>query len=200
MIAERAGPKQGKIKAEAYSFNARLRRNGKPTSFKLEVYQTDTILGLSGRGYLGKGALRGWLRSDSIKVYFPSTKELVYDALADLVGSGNCPFALSGISALSVFSGLPDSASIGSELDIIADHTNAKRPKFVIRPKRSDCSWQLDLVYDRQKPGFRIRKFEFSDGKGTSLKATREKYRAAAKVPLKRFQARTPPEATRLTL
>lgn len=196
---EELGGRPGKIQAEAYSFNARLWQDNKPTSFKLEVYQTDTILGLTGRGYLGKGALRGWLKSDSIKVYFPSTKELLFDRLENLAGSGACPFALSGINVLAIFSGLPDSVLAGSDLEIVADYSNAKRPQFEIWPTGANCQWRLNLVYDLQPPGFRIRKFEFTSGQGTRLKATRERYRARAKVPLKRFEARPPPQATRLT-
>jgi len=190
-----------KIQAEAYSFNSRLRRQGKPTTFKLEVYQTDSLLGLSGRGYLGKGALKGWLTSDTIKVYFPSTKELLFEPLIALTSSGECDSplgAFGGLSVLDLFAQLPDSVLAGTRLMVNADYSSSKRPKFRIASTDRTCSWQLDLTYDQQKPGWRIRRFEFDDGAGTTLRGIRERYRAKARVALKRFMPRPPPGAAQI--
>ena len=187
-----------KIQAEAYSFNARLRRQGKPTTFKLEVYQTDTLLGLSGRGYLGKGALKGWLTADSIKVYFPTTKELVYEPLGALVNSERCGLPLEGLNVLNLFSQLPDSILADTRLMVNADYAKPKRPAFLIEPVDGECAWRLNLTYDRKKPGWRIRRFEFDDGAGNTLRGIRERYRAEAKVALKRFLPRLAPDAVRI--
>jgi hypothetical protein len=196
VVAEEA--LERKIQAEAYSFNSRLRRQGKPTTFKLEVYQTDSLLGLSGRGYLGKGALKGWLTSDSIRVYFPATKELLHEPLTALTGSGKCGSPLGGLNVLNLFAQLPDSVLARTQLMVNADYSKPKRPKFRIESGDSTCSWQLDLIYDLQKPGWRIRRFEFDDGAGTTLRGIRERYRAEAKVALKRFTPTPPPGAVRI--
>lgn len=188
-----------KIRAEAYSFNARLKRDGKPTTFKLEIYQTDSLLGLSGRGYLGKGALKGWLTSDSIKVYFPATGELLYESLADMTGSAECQSPLAGLKVLALFHELPDTTLAANGLKVTADRSNAKRPRFRVESVWPGCHWHLDLTYDRQKPGWRIRRFEFDDGTGTVLKGTRVKYRAQANVATKRFLVDPPPGTTRIT-
>ena len=185
-----------KIQAEAYSINARLRRQGKPTTFKLEVYQTDTLLGLSGRGYLGKGALKGWVTSDTIKVYFPSTNELLYEPLIAMTGSGKCEFPLGGLSVLDLFAQLPDSVLAGTQLMVNADYSNPKRPNFRIESSQSTCHWRLDLTYDQQKTGWRIRRFEFDNGAETTLRGIRERYRTKAKVALKRFTPRPQPGVT----
>lgn len=187
-----------KIRAEAYSFNARLRQQGKPTTFKLEVYQTDSLLGLSGRGYLGKGALKGWLTSDSIKVYFPATKEYVQDQLSVVAKSGKCASPLGGLNLLDLFAQLPDSILSDTDLLVNADYSKAKRPKFRIESADEECRWQLDLTYDHQKTGWRIRRFEFNNGNGTTLRGIRERYRAKANVALKRFMPRPPPGAVRI--
>lgn len=188
-----------RIRAEAYSFNARLRRDSKPTTFKLEIYQTDSLLGLSGRGYLGKGALKGWLNSDSVKVYFPSAKELLYESLSDLVAGLGCPFPLADLDLLDLFRKLPDTTLRPEDLLISPDYGNAKRPRFRIESRRVECLWGLDIVYDRQKAGWRVRRFEFDNGGGTILRAVRERYKAGAKVPVKRFRVQVPPEAVRIT-
>jgi len=195
-VAEEALEK--KIRAEAYSFNSRLRRQGKPTTFKLEVYQTDSLLGLSGRGYLGKGALKGWVTSDTIKVYFPSTNELLYEPLIAVTGSGECEFPLGGLSVLDLFAQLPDSVLAGTKLMVNADYSNPKRPNFRIEPSQSTCHWRLDLTYDQQKTGWRIRRFEFDNGAKTTLRGIRERYRTKAKVALKRFIPRPLPGVTRI--
>lgn len=187
-----------KIQAEAYSFNARLRRQGKPTTFKLEVYQTDSLLGLSGRGYLGKGALKGWLTSDSIKVYFPSTKEYLHDPLSAVASSGECASPLGGLNVLDLFAQLPDSILNGTDLMVNADYSKSKRPQFLIESADEKCNWRLDLTYDRKKTGWRIKRFEFDNGSGTTLRGIRDRYRAEAKVALKRFMPRPPPGAVRI--
>ncbi len=187
-----------KIRTEAYSFNARLRRQGKPTTFKLEVYQTDSLLGISGRGYLGKGALKGWLTSDSIKVYFPSTNEFLHDPLSAVASSGECSSPLGGLNVLDLFAQLPDSILSGTDLMVNADYSKPKRPHFLIESADEECNWRLELTYDLQKTGWRIRRFEFDDGAGTTLRGIRERYRAKANVALKRFVPRPPPGAVRI--
>ncbi len=186
-----------KIEVEAYSFNARLKRDGKPTTFKLEIYQTDSMLGLSGRGYLGKGALKGRVTSDSLEVYFPASKEYVYEALNDLVAGSDCPFPLSEIDILSLFYNLPEHVVLSDGITVVPDLESVKRPKYVLSAE--GCPWKITVTYDRRNPGFRIRSFRFTDGEGTVLRGQREKYRDSAKIKRKRFEVVLPPDAVGIT-
>jgi len=187
-----------KIVAEAYSFNARLWRDGKPTTFKLELYQTDSLIGLSGRGYLGKGALRGWVRSDSIKVYFPSTNELLYESLDALVGASSCPLPLASLDLLALMSKPPDSIALEEGLLVDSDYDAGDRARFEIQSSEAGCIWKLALVYRRRDLGWRIDEFDFDNGRGTRLKGSCEQYRARAGVQVSRIEPRPRPDAIRI--
>lgn len=189
---------QEKIVADAYRFNARLRRNGKPTTFKLDFYVTDTLVGIGGRGYLGKGALKGQLTADSIKLYFPASDEYLYEPAYNLLASVECAGELPELNWLDFFHGLPDSLGISSEFIIDADYKDRSRPKFAI--SHPGCDWQLGLVYDRVKEGWRIKRISFDDGRNTRLTAKREKFRSMAKVKLARFRFRPKPTSVRIML
>jgi len=185
-----------KIKAEAYLFDAQLKRNGKPTSFRLDLYQTDTLIGIGGRGYLGKGALKGWMSTDSIKVYFPSTNEYVYEAIEDLMNSFECSGNLSSINLTNLFYDLPDRISQPDDINIEADYKDKKQPEFIITPQ--NCSWRISLIYDKQDTGWRIKNFEFSDGDKTILKADRRIYKNQSNIPINKFQFHSVSDAVRI--
>jgi len=189
---------QEKIVADAYRFNARLRRNGKPTTFKLDFYVTDTMVGIGGRGYLGKGALKGQLTADSLMLYFPASDEYLYEPAANLLSSLECVGELPELNWFDFFHGLPDSLGISSEFAIDADYEDRSRPKFTI--SHPNCDWRLDLVYDRVKEGWRVKRISFDDGCNTRLTAKREKFRSGAKVKLTRFKFRPKPSSVRIML
>lgn len=175
-----------KIEVEAYLFDAKLKRDGKPTSVRLEFFQTDSVIGIAGRGYLGKGALKGRLTADSIEVYFPSTDEYFYEAVSDLMNSFDCTGQPPSVSLFALFRNLPEKViepTRGAE--VVADLSRARYPRYEI--SFADCAWQIELTYVRQKKGWRIKSFNFSDGGSTSLDGTRREYKHQAKVKLKRF-------------
>lgn len=190
--------REDKITATAYSFNARLWRDGKPTTFKLELYQTDSILGLAGRGYLGKGALKGWLRSDSIKVYFPSTNEYLYESLTDLAASLTCPLPLAGLDILQLLSTVPDSLAYGTDLAVSSDYGDENQPRFRVSAADTACQWLMEVRYDRHESSWRVREFEFDNGRDIRLRAARERYRFHAAVPAARFEVALPSGAVRI--
>jgi len=192
-VSDESGSKQieKKIEVEAYSFNARLRRDGKPTTFKLEVYVTDTLLGLSGRGYLGKGALKGWLRDDSLALYFPATGEYVSESLSDLISVSDCPIPIATLNAVSLFRTLPDSIALADGLEVLSNYKKPDRPEFVITA--ADCLWQFIITYDLHKNKWRVREFEFTDGATNRLTAERDRHKSRAFVKASRFDP-TPPD------
>jgi len=195
-IEERKQAMQEKVEVEAYLFDARLRRRGKPTSFRLEIFQTDSVLALGGRAYLGKGALKGRMTADSLEVYFPSSNEYLYELLSDLFTTVECPNRVPDFNLLSLFDSLPDSIEEMENVRVTADYGNSKRPEFNIFLK--NCPWRIELTYDQQGTGWRIRSFVFDDGQGVSLIARRREYKKRARVPSNKFQVLSPSDAVRI--
>lgn len=188
--------RRGKITAEAYLFDAKIRREGKVNTFRLEIFQTDSLLGLSGRGYLGKGALKGWLGHDSIQVYFPSVNEFAYESVGDLLRSFDCTSDMPDIDLMSLFTRLPDDALFDVRLTVEADYSNHKRPKFELSV--DGCPWLMELKYDERKAGWRIRSFAFYDGNGNRLTAKRREYKRKAEVRPIVFEPAIPNNAVRI--
>ncbi len=186
----------GKVPAEAYLFDCKLVRDGKRTSLRLEVFQTDFALALGGRAYLGKGALKGRLTADSLTVYFPTRKEFVDEAIYDVMASSACPFSLGDIDILRLFRNLPDSLELGRQIRVVSNYEKRKRPTFYV--SMEGCLWQIKLTYDLQPDGWRIRKFSYTDGERLSLRASRREYRASARVKASKFFVRVPPGAVRI--
>ncbi len=185
-----------KVSVEAYLFDAKIRRDGKPTSFRLEMFQTDSVIALGGRGYLGKGALKGRLTADSLEVYFPSTDEYVYEPVTGLLASFDCLGELPPVNLVSLFSSLPDSVIDDINARVISDYSKPKRPKF--RISFHQCPWEISLTYDRQGENWRVRRFSYSDGDKFSLKATRREYRHRVRVKASKFTIAVPPGTVRI--
>ncbi len=188
---------QTKIPVEAYLFDARVHRDGKPTSFRLEIFQDDAVLALGGRGYLGKGALKGWMRSDSLKIFFPSTGEYVYEAVTDIFGSLNCAVLNLDHSLERYFMEPPE---VGNESGLTVELLQDKKKfrEYVIY--QPGCAWQLTLRYDLQKKGWRVKRFELDDGDKFRLTGKRREYKARAKVPGSKFELTVPAGAVRIIL
>lgn len=198
MSAAEQSKYSGEVKVEAYLFDARLHRNNKPTSVRLEFYHTDSVIAIAGRGYLGKGALRGRLTADSLEVYFPSTDEYLLETVATVLGSIDCSEQLPEISLLSLFSQLPDSALSGSGLNILSNFDDEQHPEYFIAAE--GCPWQIYLVYAQHNKGWRIREFRFDDGKGNTLKGKRRTYKREAKVKASKFYVPVKPGSMRIIL
>lgn len=201
------GPRQGngdregrplrnsRIRAEAYLFDARIKHDGRTTSVRLDLYRTDTLIGFAGRGYLGKGAFKGWIAAESLLVFMPRTNEFMQEAIAELRVLDSSVSCLDELDLLRLFGNLPDQGNLGHLL-VESNYDNLKRPEFEI----SDPGglWQLDLVYDEHDPGWRIREFEFDDGSDFQLEATRRRFKTEARIPVDAFSVELPPDARRI--
>ena len=185
-----------RVPADAFLFDAQLRRDGKPTSVRLELYHTDSVTGVSGRGYFGKGALKGRLADDSITVYFPSTGEYVRDAVRALLTSDECSTDIPDLPLASLLVRTPDSVGAMVGVSVAADYSDDDRPTFVVT--MPGCPWRIDVVYDRHDEGWRVREFYFDDGHETVLKSRRRTYKHGADVPRSRFKVDIPPAAVRI--
>lgn len=188
----------GKITVEAYLFDARLRRNNKPTSVRLEFYQTDSVIAIAGRGYLGKGALRGRLTADSMEVYFPTTDEYLLESVANVLGAADCSAPIPSFSLLQLFSDLPDSLLEGSGIMVESDYSEERHPRFVV--SSPECPWKINVEYSLQDEGWRIKEFAFDDGDGTTLTGKRRTYKREAKVKATKFRVPTKPTSIRIML
>lgn len=181
----------------AFLFDAELRRAGKPTSFRLEIFQTDTAMALSGRGYLGKGALRGRVTADSLVCYFPSTNEYIDEPVLNLMHALECEIAPKGINLVTLLDRLPDSTSLDPTIKLVSNHQDGKRPSFIVYVE--NCPWQMELTYRQESiASYRLDEFTFFDGKETRLKATCREYKQAATVKPDRFEVRIPSDAQRI--
>ncbi len=136
------------------------------------------------------------MSTDSIKVYFPSTNEYVYEAIEDLMNSFECSGNLSSINLTNLFYDLPDRISQPDDINIEADYKDKKQPEFIITPQ--NCSWRISLIYDKQDTGWRIKNFEFSDGDKTILKADRRIYKNQSNIPINKFQFHSVSDAVRI--
>jgi len=195
---EREAGVTGEVTVEAYLFDARLRRNNKPTSVRLEFYQTDSVIAIAGRGYLGKGALRGRLTNDSIEVYFPTTDEYLLEPVSDVIGAADCSALPPSLSLLRLFSTLPDSLLEGSGLTVESDYSDERHPRFVVSSPQ--CPWKINVEYSLQDEDWRIKEFVFDDGDGATLTGKRRTYKREAKVKATKFLVPTKPTSMRIML
>jgi hypothetical protein len=192
---EGAAP-EAKVRAEAYLFDARMHREGKMNTFRLEIFQTDSILGLGGRGYLGKGVLKGWLTRDSLEAFFPTVNEWVYASVGGLLASSDCPVNVPDVNLLSLFTTLPDSMVLPEGIVLQSDYEDSNHPKFSLF--MSNCSWRIDVEYDHQESGWRIEEFFFTDGVSDDLRTKRREYREDVTVNRDKFELSIPADARRI--
>ncbi len=192
---EIAQPKD-KIEVEAYLFDAKLKQKGKPTSVRLFFFQTDSVIAIGGKGYLGKGALKGWMNNDSILMIFPTMKEYLYEPIYNLFSSFNCSGDIPKFPIMSLFSELPDKFLDSEDIYIEKIGSNAKRPQYVL--SFPYCSWKIKITYDLKKRGYRIRKFMFDDGEGNILRGNRREYKPTSKVRRSRFEVEITPFMNRI--
>lgn len=186
----------GKVMAEAYLFDAVLKQHGKTNSFRLEMYATDSAVGLAGRGYLGKGALSGVASKNSLKVYFPSTNEFVDDSYSSILSTGDCALTLPHFDPVRLMFVSPDSLVLDTGLNL--ERIAFAKDRSVFRVRGADCRWLLELTYRRIVAGWRPVELKYDDGRGTTLTAVRREYQPRARVPRSRFGFSHPVDAHRI--
>jgi len=186
-----------KMPAEAISYFARIHRSGKPTTFKLEMYLMPELIGFSGRGYLGKGALKGWIDGDSLLVYFPSSQEYLSEKVEEVLIAPACDIELKEFNILELLTSLPD--TLDELRQFQTELRAAKEKEREYRLTLDECDWQVDLTYRKTDRGWRVWYLEFTDGANNRLRLRKDQYKGNAKVPRKRFSPIIPSEAVRIT-
>lgn len=182
-----------KVKGEAYLFDVKLERDGKPTSFRLEIYHTDSITAFSGRGYLGKGALKGIIDNDSVLVYFPVSNEFFYESTASLLDLKDCVNDLDNLNLISLLKSLPDEKIMNSNIKINSNFEDTNEPQFTLY--NPECSWQIEINYEKRKSEWLIKSFLITDGFDKTIKSNRRTYKKNATIPYKRFDIHIPENA-----
>jgi hypothetical protein len=151
------------------------------------------VLGLGGRAYLGKGALKGRLTADSVIIYFPTRGEYVEEEVADFFRKLDCPLALTGSDILTFFRRRPMAADLPDGVKVVTDETDKDEPSYVI--SSVSCPWRIELTYDSQKNGWRLAEFSYDSGDGLRIEAKRREYRPESSVRMTKFLVDIPPGA-----
>ncbi len=189
---------QHKIEVEAYLFDIKIRRKGKPTSLRLDLYQTDSVIAMFGRAYFNKGAFRGRLTSDSLQIYFPASNEFLKESIDALFSTFNCQADLSGLPVFNYFSELPDSALSETGLEIKTLTNENKKKSFEI--SATGCSWLMSLKYQKEDKGWRLNEFKFDDKQSLRIKGSRRIYKSSARISSGRFELAIPSDSYRISI
>jgi hypothetical protein len=184
------------VYVDAFLFDARLWRDGKPTSFRLELYQADTIAGLAGRGYLGKGALKGRITTDSMIVYFPSTNEYLRESIPGILGSIECVGATTAPNLAHLAHSLPGQWLPDGQY--LLDTTSASGDERAYSISEANCPWRLDVTYTMHDSTWYVEQIEFDSGENTRFRANRRTLKTGTSVESNRFAAPIGPDAVRI--
>jgi len=199
---------QGKVVADAYLFDAKIHRQGKPTSIRLELYVVADTVYIYGRAYLGKGALKARLTRDSLVALFPTEKEYLSDQVSEVISSEDCPDSVvQGIHLARLLTDPPDSESSLSEIISQGRSSDYGQPqnekkktnRKVYATIDSACKWILQLDYDTRANRQTLVHILFDDGDGTRINATLREQKPNSSVPKSRVTLDVPADYTRLS-
>lgn len=186
------------LQCEAFLFDARITCEKKYNSFRLELYQTDSLIGLTGRGYLGKGALKGWITPESLLVYFPTVKEYIQEAVSDVWKSFECVQNENSLNIFGLITNLPEEIipAEGYQLELIKDDDKEKEYQI----NKIGCHWSITASYDLREKGWRLKEFNISESDKFELAGKRREYRDDVKIKTNRFKPLVGPDAVRVIL
>jgi hypothetical protein len=100
-----------KVKADAYLFDTEITSHGKLTSMRLEIFDADSVLALSGRAYMGKGVIKGIITSDSLLMYLPTSDQYIKESWRSWQGKDSCTADISKLNFHSCLRDLPRATS-----------------------------------------------------------------------------------------
>jgi hypothetical protein len=190
-------------KGDAFLYDLKIYHHGKKNSVRLDVYRTDDSIAIFARGYLGKGALKGIIKNDSILAYFPTEDEFYSGPIAALINDpcvANINFERS---ILSLFRKLPTEIESGLEdfYITIADQSSRGRE---FRLTSRVCNQEIRLEYDFRNGRYVPLAIEFEvkpqnpDEKPFGFSAKRREQRLSISIPAKKFELEIPDSASRI--
>jgi hypothetical protein len=191
-----------KVPVEAYLFDVVIKRNGKPTSLRLDVFDADSVIALGGRAYLGKGALRARLTRDSLTAYFPTSDQYLEQSLSSFSMSGEKRVDLSEVGLLDILTKRPDTGQVNDSIrvDIIEESTgDSERAIHTGQLGYPSVTWSMTVKYWLDDDGqWRLSNLIYSDST-TKITANRREYRSHARISADRFRVAIPPTAVRVS-
>ena len=191
-----------KIPVEAYLFDVVIKRNGKATSLRLDVIDSDSVIALGGRAYLGKGALRARMTRDSLIAYFPTSDEFLREDFASFSISGEGRSDFSRLGLLKLLKQPPDTGTIDDSMRVEFTQVSSSDTRWTVHSTTFDSAalprWRLELTYALTDGHPRLRHFSYADNSVT-ITANRREYRSRARVPADRFRVTIPPSAVRVS-
>jgi hypothetical protein len=184
-----------KVTADAYLFDARFTRDGRLGSMRLEIFDADSVIALSGRAYLGKGALRGRITRDSVQLYFPASNQYISEATDEFLRNDSCALDIAKEELVSILRHRPPMAS------------NPTAGRFSVISASADdtvmiatwCRKSFELKYYKTSEGWCVGSFNFRDSLGTEIQANRREVRFGARIKAGQFHVTIPPDAERIT-
>lgn len=185
-----------KVIVDAYQFEALFRQSGKPTTLRLELFCTDSLVVVIGKGYLGKSGIRARVSADSLLAYFPTRKQYVSDALPNLLSEVACDSNPPHLNLAALFRQLPTEESIPEPIRVIANTKNADHPRYLLFVP--DCTWQMEVEYARSDTSWRVSSFTWQGIQNSTFEATRKNYRQRVAIPAERMRVVLPENATPL--
>lgn len=186
-----------KIEVQAFLYDAKFLLNGTRRSVRLEVFKDSGRVALSGRGYLGKTALKGWMSADTLLVYFPGSNEYIYESTASLLASSTCLVSQPSVDFPALFSALAPGILPSPEFRVVA--IDDEESNYSVRSE--GCDWEIGLIYKTDKRGCRLKtiRYDATLDQSLELQAKLRTFRASAKVKASRFEVRIPDDALRIT-
>lgn len=191
-----------KIPVEAYLFDVAIKRHGKATSLRLDVFDADSVIALGGRAYLGKGALRARLTKDSLIAFFPTSNEFLREDFSSFSISGENRSDFSKLGLLKLLKQPPDTGTMNDSMRVEFTQVSSSDTRWTVHSTTYDSAalprWRLELTYALTDGYARLRYFSYTDINMT-ITANRREYRTRARVPADRFRVTIPPSAVRVS-
>jgi hypothetical protein len=183
-----------KVTADAYLFDTQVTRGGRLASMRLEIFDADSVIGLSGRAYLGKGALKGRITRDSVKLYFPSSNQYISEATDDFMRNDSCALNISKDDLVGILRHRPpsDSRPTAGKFGVIS--ASADDTVMIA----TWCRRIFELKYYKTSDGWCVGSFHFDDSLGTEIQAKRREVRFGARVKAGQFHVIIPSDAERI--
>jgi hypothetical protein len=184
------------VTADAWLFNARAYRDGKPTTLRLNVYRTDSVVGVTGTGYLGKGAFRAILTEDTVMAYFPNSNEYFLEPIDSLFGMAECGKELSAPNLMRLLTSRPDSNSI----DMTAQAPyRMSDDRWAYTVTWLNCPWRMVMEYERRDERWILDELRFERGDSFRFTSICPVFKSSQKVDADKFRVAIPPGAARVT-
>jgi len=187
-----------KGKGDAFLYDAKIYRDGRKNSVRLDVYLYGDSLSVFARGYLGKGVLKGLIRGDSVIAYFPTENQYFAGKLTDIL-KGSC-VEKTPLEKLLVdlFIKTPVKTEYLRD-DFYLTIVKESRDELQYRLTASGCPEHIDLQYELRDRRYLLEKVEYiSPDESFQFRAERRRQKLDVDIPIEKKAVVIPDSATRI--